>query len=613
VKIAAVTWRDRANPNAGGAELLIDRLLSGLMARGHDVTMVCGGPVGQHPYPVIDAGGEFSQYLRAPSLCTRYLRDVDVLIDCENGLPFFSPLWRRGPSVCLVHHIHTDQWRDRFPKFLASSLSAMERHVMPALYRRRPFVAISSSTADGLVRLGVERERIDVIECGVDIPGRSAHQKSVEPLFVSLNRLVPHKRIGLLLDAWERAGAAISGRLVIAGDGPELDALRKRASRLPGVEVLGRISEEAKEELLAEAWAVLSAAHHEGWGLSILEAAAVGTPSLAIDAPGIRDAVADGSTGILVREADESEVPYALAKAIVAFVNDPERRQAMGAAAKCRAREFSWDRFVDAWEVVLENARSAPGGTGLTRKNRDNRAFVGEIQRSIRLLRGFRTQYEDREGFYSTLADDTVDLVKEYHPIPESKVVDVGGGPGYFAEAFRLAGADSVFVEPEWEAINERGVQPRFGIIGDGLELPFADGAFDIGHSSNVLEHVTDPKRFLDELLRVIRPGGVMFLAFTNWYSPFGGHETSPWHYLGGERAALRYKRKHGAEPKNRIGSSLFRLDIADVLSFVRDRQDSDLIDAFPRYYPRWTKPMVSVPGVREFATWNLVIVLRRR
>jgi SAM-dependent methyltransferase len=333
-----------------------------------------------------------------------------------------------------------------------------------------------------------------------------------------------------------------------------------------------------------------------------------------MDAPGIRDAVVDGSTGILVKESDESELPYAFAKVMVDFVNDPEGRRTMGAAASRRAREFSWDRFIDRWEGVLETAvRPKPRRARTGQKSPDQRPFAGEIGRSLRLLQGFRTQYEDRAGFYSTLAEDTVDLVKEFHPVPDSKVVDVGGGPGYFAEAFRHAGAHSVFVEPEWEALTERGGHPRYGIIGDGLGLPFGDGTFDIGHSSNVLEHVTDPKRFLDELLRVIRPGGVMFLAFTNWYSPFGGHETSPWHYLGGERAALRYERKHGRYPKNRFGSSLFRLDIADVLSFARNREDADLIDAFPRYYPRWTKPMVSVPGFRELATWNLVIVLRRR
>jgi ubiquinone/menaquinone biosynthesis C-methylase UbiE len=240
-------------------------------------------------------------------------------------------------------------------------------------------------------------------------------------------------------------------------------------------------------------------------------------------------------------------------------------------------------------------------------------SFASEIRRSVRLLQGFRVQYEDQDGFYTLLAEDTVSQVKEFDRVLGSKVVDVGGGAGYFAEAFRRAGAESVFVDPFWDALTDKGRKLGNGVIGDGLRLPFRDRSFDVSHSSNVLEHVTDPQRFLDEMLRVIRPGGVMFLAFTNWLSPFGGHETSPWHYLGAERAALHFERKHGREPKNLYGSSLFRLDISDVLKWVRDRVDSDLVDAFPRYYPRWTKALVKVPGVREFATWNLVVVLRRR
>jgi SAM-dependent methyltransferase len=238
---------------------------------------------------------------------------------------------------------------------------------------------------------------------------------------------------------------------------------------------------------------------------------------------------------------------------------------------------------------------------------------VGGLSRSVSLLKGFRTQYDDPDGFYTLLADDTVELVNGYHPVTNQRVIDVGGGPGYFAQAFRRANAQSVFVEPFWESMTNPGRELGYGVIGDGLTLPFGGGAFDISHSSNVLEHVLDPKAFFDEMLRVVRPGGLMFLAFTNWFSPFGGHETSPWHYLGGEWAVERYERKLGHAPKNRFGTSLFRLDIGEVLKWARNRQDAELIDAFPRYYPSWTKPIVAIPGIREIVTWNLVIVLRRR
>ena len=149
-------------------------------------------------------------------------------------------------------------------------------------------------------------------------------------------------------------------------------------------------------------------------------------------------------------------------------------------------------------------------------------------------------------------------------------------------------------------------------VVSTGCELPLADACFDIGFSSNVLEHVPDPWKFFAELIRLVRPGGIVFLAFTNWLSPFGGHETSPWHYLGGARAARRYEERLGYPPKNLYGRNLFPLSVGEVLKWVRKRSDVELLDAFPRYYPPWSKPILHVPGVREVATWNLAVVLRR-
>jgi SAM-dependent methyltransferase len=238
--------------------------------------------------------------------------------------------------------------------------------------------------------------------------------------------------------------------------------------------------------------------------------------------------------------------------------------------------------------------------------------FLGGLQRSIRLFQGFRAQFDDANGFYTLLADDTVALIEEHQSVGRRRVVDIGGGPGYFAEAFRRAGAQSIFVEPYWDAMTSAGRMLGRGVIGDGMRLPFADCAFDMSHSSNVLEHVTDPLAFFGEMIRVVRPGGLVFLAFTNWYSPFGGHETSPWHYLGGARAAKRYERRLGYPPKNRYGVSLFPLHVGDVLGWARSQPGVEVLEAFPRYYPRWTRRLVEVPGLREVATWNLAIVMRR-
>jgi SAM-dependent methyltransferase len=257
----------------------------------------------------------------------------------------------------------------------------------------------------------------------------------------------------------------------------------------------------------------------------------------------------------------------------------------------------------------------SPTGTIATRSaavHESSAEFLDGLRRSIRLFQGFRTQYDDPDGFYTMLADDTVKLVEEHAVVTGNRVLDIGGGPGYFAQAFRRAGAESVLVEPFWESMGTAGRNLGYGVIGDGRKLPFPTGAFDISFSSNVLEHVPGPEAFVDEMVRVVRPGGLVYLAFTNWLSPFGGHATAPWHYFGGEWAAKRYERKNGHPPKNRFGVDLFRLDIDDVLALVQARTDVTILDMYPRYYPHWTRPLVKVPRLREVATWNLAIVMRR-
>jgi SAM-dependent methyltransferase len=150
-------------------------------------------------------------------------------------------------------------------------------------------------------------------------------------------------------------------------------------------------------------------------------------------------------------------------------------------------------------------------------------------------------------------------------------------------------------------------------VLGSALALPLADASVDLCFSSNVLEHVPRPRLMLDEMVRVTRPGGIVFCAFTNWLSPWGGHETSPWHYLGGDRAVRRYQRRYGRAPKNHYGRGLFPVSVAGALGWARDNPAAEVVDAVPRYLPGWTRPLVWMPGVREVLTWNLLLVLRRR
>jgi len=190
-------------------------------------------------------------------------------------------------------------------------------------------------------------------------------------------------------------------------------------------------------------------------------------------------------------------------------------------------------------------------------------------------------------------------------------VVDVGAGPPQFAAAFRERGAHYVAVDHD---AAELAAHPAGGaVVARAEQLPLRDRSVDVAFSSNVVEHVPDPTALGDELVRVTRPGGVVLLTYTNWLSPWGGHETSPFHYLGGRRAVRRYTRHYGRRPKNRVGENLFPVSVAWGLRWARDQPAAELLAARPRYYPAWAAGLLRVPGVREVATWNLLLVLRRR
>lgn len=234
------------------------------------------------------------------------------------------------------------------------------------------------------------------------------------------------------------------------------------------------------------------------------------------------------------------------------------------------------------------------------------------LSRSIRLLSGFRTEQTDPDSFYDMLAEDMVDQIRRHIDPAGALALDVGTGAGYMTRAMRGADANCYGIEYDMGELTWRGEPPTGIAIASALEMPFADRSFDITFSSNVLEHVPDPWTMADEMVRVTKPGGIIYLSYTNWLSPWGGHETAPWHYLGGERAARRYEDKTGSPAKNRFGESLFAVSVSDALRWAREQRDARLIKAIPRYHPWWGQWIVRVPGVREVVTWNLVLILER-
>lgn len=232
------------------------------------------------------------------------------------------------------------------------------------------------------------------------------------------------------------------------------------------------------------------------------------------------------------------------------------------------------------------------------------------VTRSAALFRSFLVEQSDPERFYTDVARDTVTLISRHERLTGRTVLDVGAGQEQFGREFANQGARYVAVDIQPDSL--RLAPSRAAVVGRGEQLPFADGSVDVVMSNNVMEHVVSPGVLGDEMLRVLKPGGLLFISYTVWHSPWGGHETSPWHLLGGDFARRRFERRRGHQPKNRFGETMHATTAAGGLRWARSRSSAVLVAAAPRYHPDWADVVLRVPGLREVVSWNLMLVLRR-
>ena len=218
----------------------------------------------------------------------------------------------------------------------------------------------------------------------------------------------------------------------------------------------------------------------------------------------------------------------------------------------------------------------------------------------------------DPAPFYTELARDTVaDLNRRHGPLRGQVVADLGCGPGFYTAAFRAYGAECIPVDASEDELRLAGEAPEGYVLADAGDLPFADASIDGVFCSNLLEHTPNTPDVIAEIERVLRPGGWGYISWTNWYSPWGGHDMTPYHLLGPERGSRLYERRHGPPRKNRFGEALFPVHVGPTLRLVQARPALEVERVEPRYWP-WARAVTRVPGVREVLTWNCVIRVRK-
>ncbi|MGH9244426.1 MAG: glycosyltransferase family 4 protein [Acidimicrobiales bacterium] len=349
-RIHVLAWRDLADVEAGGSEVYVANVARLWASAGLEVTMRSSQAQGHRAvavrdgYRVIRRAGRYAVFPHAAwdELTARYGAN-DGLVEIWNGMPFFSPAWHRGPRVALVHHAHTAMWPLVLPPSWARVGDLIERRIAPRVYCRTGIVTVSPSSKRELVQtLGLRADRITVVPPGLADRFAPGGSRSPTPLALAVGRLVPVKRF----DRAIRLAAAVRRRvpgfhLVIVGDGYVRPDLEQRVDELgagEAVTLAGRVRDDELVELYRRAWVVVSTSAAEGWGMSITEAAACGTPAIATRITGHVDAVVDGHTGVLV---DGERLDH-MVDAVVALVNDDVRRARLGANALQRAAQFTW-------------------------------------------------------------------------------------------------------------------------------------------------------------------------------------------------------------------------------------------------------------------------------
>jgi glycosyltransferase involved in cell wall biosynthesis len=361
VRILVLNWQDYTNPQAGGAELHLQEVFSRIVARGHQVDLLCSSwrnaaqRVNLDGIEVHRVGSRQTYPFLARQYFDRHLRKLghDVVVEDLNKIPLYTPVWGVRKLVALVHHLFGGTVFREAPLPLAVAVWLAEQP-LGMFYRDIPFEAVSVSTAEDLASRGIPRESIRVIYNGVDTVKLTPDQseRSDRPLFVYLGRLKKYKRVDVVIKAFAALNVA-EARLEIAGTGDyraRLEGLVKSLELSDRVRFLGFIPEDDKVHLLRRAWASLLASPKEGWGISNLESAACGTPVIAANSPGIRESVIDGETGFLVPQDD----PHGMAAAMRGLVQSPGLVNTLGLAGRRFAETFTWERAADETLAHLE-------------------------------------------------------------------------------------------------------------------------------------------------------------------------------------------------------------------------------------------------------------------
>lgn len=366
MRILVFNWQDIKNPLAGGAEVHLHEVFERIAKMGHEVTLFCSAFDGAPPSEemngihVIREGGRwlFNYFVPRKYFSTFRPQKFDLIVDDMNKIPFYTPLYVKEPLLGVIHHLFGRSIFLEAPFPLASYVYAAEHAALP-IYKRIRFIVGSPSTHKEMLHLGFPEERTHLIHYGV------AHEsfrqlgipKSPTPLIGMVGRLKKYKSVDHLLEAFIIVRQELNeAKLIIVGEGddkPRLMAVARGIGISDAVTFTGFVSEEVKVTYLNQMHVAVNTSAKEGWGLTVIEANACGTPTVSSNVQGLRDAVLEGETGLLYEYGNREK----LAEKILLLLRDEHLRQRLGDSAVQRSKQFDWNIAAEKTLEVIEKVR----------------------------------------------------------------------------------------------------------------------------------------------------------------------------------------------------------------------------------------------------------------
>lgn len=366
LRVLILNERDPHHPNAGGAEIHVHEIFRRLAARGWSVTQLVSHGRGTPERERLDGidirrlGRIRLYYPRVAWTCLRETRAgrYDVVVECLNKVPFYSPAYSGVPVLAICHHLFGEVAFQQVAWPIAAAVWCAEQ-LIPPLYRRCEVVAISESSRSELIARGLSPERVRVSHCGIDPPGVTVDTSEPRPHRVAyLGRLEPYKNVDVMLRAMARLGKRFpDAEILVIGRGSareSLEALARELGIADRTRFTGFVSDDERNQLLLGTRVCVCPSEKEGWGLTVIESNATGTPVVATDAPGLRDSVRHGETGFLAPTRNVE----AFANRIGELLADDVLATRMSRDALAWSKEFDWDRAADEMADALDDAVS---------------------------------------------------------------------------------------------------------------------------------------------------------------------------------------------------------------------------------------------------------------